>query len=113
MHKKKNKDNDSKKSLSRFFSSINWDRTFHGLAFILTAAVIVIAAWLVLCNINSNVYGDKAKDEVVTGKVLIDVSVSDTLTRGMDDKLNRVLQYLFEIKQDSVAVEVRKVHNQQ
>lgn len=111
MGKKKN-DDETNSGLKKFFSSINWDRTIHGFAFIFTAAVIVEVAWLVLCNINNNVYSDKAKDEVVTGKVLIDVCVSDTLTRGMDDKLNRVLLDLLQIKQDSVAVEVRKVHNQ-
>ena len=54
-----------------------------------------------------------ASKEATTGKIMIDVSVSDTLTRGMDDKLNRVLQDLLKIRKDSLAVEVRKVHNGQ
>lgn len=107
----KEKTQESNRNLKKFFSSVDWDKKLHGLAFVLTAAVIIIAAWFVLSNINNKIYGDKVKDEFVTGKVLIDVSVSDTLTRGMDDKLNRVLQDLLQIKQDSVAVEVRKIHN--
>ena len=72
--------------------------------------MIVITVWLTLSNIYRGVYG---KSEAITGKVMIDVSISDTLTRGMDDKLNRVLQDLLQIKQDSVAVEVKKIHQSQ
>ena len=98
------------KQIKEFFSGINWQLQLRRLLFILVAAVIIISVWYTLSNINNRVYEEK---EPVAGKVLIDVSVSDTLTRGMDDKLNRVLQDLLQIKQDSVAVEVRKVQNTQ
>lgn len=94
--------------VKQFFSEINWQCQLRRLLFVLVAAVIVISVWLTLSNINNHVYGGK---DSIGGKVLIDISVSDTLTRGMDDKLNRVLQDLLQLKQDSVAVEVRKVQN--
>ena len=96
--------------MSKFISNINidWQKFLRRLVFVLVATTIIVSAGLTLININNHVYENK---ETVNGKVLIDVSVSDTLTRGIDDKLNRVLQDLIQIKQDSVAVEVRKVYN--
>lgn len=96
------------KKFKEFFSNINWVHHLHKLLFIVVAGIIVISVWLTLSNINNRVYREK---ESIAGRVLIDVSVSDTLTRGIDDKLNRVLQELLLIKQDSVAVEVRKIQN--
>ena len=113
MSKREKKDNYSNNRLKKFFLSIDWDNTLHGLAFILIVAVIVSSAWLVLSNINHNVYSDEGEIYDVKGKIIINVSVSDTLTRDMDEKLNLVLQELLQIKQDSLAVEVRKVHYQQ
>lgn len=95
---------------SKFFSGVSWIRVIRCLVFLVVAAVIIMIARQVLLHFDDKVYGNR---EVVKEKVLIDVSVSDTLTRGMDDKLNRVLQDLLQIKQDSVTVEVRKVHNSQ
>ena len=94
----------------KVFEDIDWQKQVRRLLFVFVSAVIVIAVWLTLSNINKGVYD---KTETTTGKVLIDVSVSDTLTRGMDDKLNRVLQDLLQIKEDSVAVEVKKIHQTQ
>ena len=90
--------------------NINWHTIISRLLFIFTAAVIVCAVWFALDNINKGVY---SREQTITGKVLIDVSVSDTLTRKMDDKLNRVLQDLLQIKQDSVVVEVKRIHQPQ
>ena len=78
------------------------------LFFVFVSSIIFITSWLVINNLNNNVYGEK---ESVTNKVLIDVSVSDTLTRGMDQKLNCILQDLIQLKQDSVIIEVKKVQN--
>lgn len=95
---------------SKFFFDVNWMRVLRCLVFFIVAAVIIMIARLTLLHFDDKVYGNR---EVVKEKVLIDVSVSDTLTRGMDDKLNHILQDLLQIKQDSVFVEVRKVHNAQ
>lgn len=94
----------------KILDNIDWQKQIRRFIFVFVAAVIVIAVWLSLSNINKGVYG---KSETTLGKVLIDVSISDTLTRGMDDKLNRVLQDLLQLKQDSVAVEVKKIHQVQ
>ena len=95
---------------SSIYSNINWPQTIRRVLFIFVTVVIIVSVWLTLSNINNGVYTSK---EATTGKIMIDVSVSDTLTRGMDDKLNRVLQDLLKIRKDSLAVEVRKVHNGQ
>ena len=95
---------------SSIYSNINWPQTIRRVLFIFVTVVIIVSVWLTLSNINNGVYASK---EATTGKIMIDVSVSDTLTRGMDDKLNRVLQDLLKIRKDSLAVEVRKVHNGQ
>ena len=95
---------------SSIISNINWPQTIRRVLFVFVTAVIFVSVWLTLSNINSGAYASK---EATTGKIMIDVSVSDTLTRGMDDKLNRVLQDLLQIRKDSLAVEVRKVHNGQ
>lgn len=88
--------------------SIDWLKAIQRLAFIFTAAIIVISTWYVIKKADGHY---NAKTDAASGKVLIDVSISDTLTRGMDDKLNIVLQDLLRMKQDSLAVEVRKVQN--
>lgn len=94
--------------MKRNFQIINWSKLAPGLIFVLVSSIIIICTWLALNNINNRVYGEK---ESVTNKVLIDVSVSDTLTRGMDQKLNCILQDLLQLKQDSVIIEVKKVQN--
>lgn len=91
----------------KIIDNIDWQKQVRRLIFVFISTVIIIAVWLTLSNINKGIY-DKARTSA--GKVLIDVSISDTLTRGMDDKLNRVLQDLLQIKEDSVAVEVKKIH---
>lgn len=94
----------------KLFDNIDWPKQARRWLFVFVSAMIVITVWFTLSNINKGVY---CKGETTTGKVLIDVSISDTLTRGMDDKLNRVLQDLLQIKQDSVAVEVKKIYQTQ
>lgn len=94
----------------KIIENIDWQKQARRLLFVFVSAVIVITVWLTLSNINKGIY---SKNDTTTGKVLIDVSISDTLTRGMDDKLNRVLQDLLQLKQDSVAVEVKKIHQVQ
>lgn len=88
--------------------SIEWMKVIHRLAFIFVATVMVVSTWYVLKATNNRM---ASKEVVSREKVLIDVCISDTLTRGMDDKLNIVLQDLLRMKQDSLAVEVRKVQN--
>ena len=94
----------------KIFDNIDWQKQVRRLLFLFVSTVIVIAVWLTLYNINEGVY---CKTEAITGKVLIDVSISDTLTRSIDDKLNHVLHDLLQIKQDSVAVEVKKIQQSQ
>ena len=94
--------------MKRIFQNINWSKLAARLIFVLVSSIIIICSWHTLNNINNRVYGEK---ESVTNKVLIDVSVSDTLTRGMDQKLNYILQDLLQLKQDSVIIEVKKVQN--
>lgn len=78
------------------------------LYFLIITVLICVSAGLTLYSINNCKCQDK---QVITERVLINISVTDTLSKGIDEKLNCVLRDLHQMKRDSVVVEVRKIHN--
>ena len=76
------------------------------LLYCIVVTIMCACAWYAIARIN----GSSGTSQTESSKVVIDVCISDSLSKQMNDDIKHAIKVLEKMESDSIAVEVSKIH---
>ena len=83
-----------------------WHKMLLWLLYCLIVTIMCACAWYTIAKINAG-FGTSQTE---SSKVVIDVCISDSLSKQMNDNIKHAIKVLEKMESDSIDVEVSKIH---
>lgn len=83
----------------------NWHKMVLWLLYCIVVTIVCACTWYAIAKIN----GDFGTLQAERSKVVIDVCISDSLSKQMNADIKHAIKVLEKMETDSIAVEVSKI----